>query len=66
MVDKGGDTELTVRDKDGNVCPLKYLQISEAKEMLGIYLAPDGNDKTQFSHLKKKIKNGSISCPLAV
>ena len=56
MINVGGDETLTVRDKEGKVCPLKYLQVSEAKEMLGIYLAPDGNDRTQFLHLKKKIK----------
>ena len=55
MVDAGAEEELTVRDKDGNICPLTYLRVSESKEMLGIFLAPDGNDKAQLKKLKSKV-----------
>ena len=40
---------MKVQDKDNNWGTLKHLQVTEAKKMLGVYLAPNGDD----SHQKK-------------
>ena len=45
---------LQVRDKDNKICNLQYTQASAAKEMVGVHLAPDGNEKAQLEALKKK------------
>ena len=42
--------QLSLLWKDGNICPLTYLRVSEPKEMLGLFLAPDGNDKAQLKN----------------
>ena len=36
-------------------CPLHQLDADTAQETLGVYLAPDGNERTQIRHLKSKI-----------
>ena len=45
---------IQVRDKDNTICQLDYLQCSEAKEMVGVHLAPDGNQKAQIKALREK------------
>ena len=45
---------LTCRDKDGVRQELKFIPANQAVEMLGVYLAPDGNNKAQFGKMKKQ------------
>ena len=54
--DAGKDKVLQVRDKDNTVESLKYLSFSESKEMVGVFLAPDGNQKEQWRALNMKAK----------
>ena len=51
----GRDKDLSVRDKDNNVQSLGYSLASEAKEMVGVHLAPDRNEKAQLQALKGKL-----------
>ena len=46
--------KLSARDKDNDRVELKYLPPSEAKKMLGVYLAPDGNNDQQVIKMKEK------------
>ena len=46
--------DLTCKDKDGQRQHLQYLSAEKAKEMLGVFLAPDGNNRTQIKEMKKK------------
>ena len=50
----GRDKELRVRDKDNKVRNLEYSLASEAREMVGVHLAPDGNEKAQLQVLRAK------------
>ena len=52
--DAGLQLELKVRDKDNKIWNLKYSKRTEAKEMVGVRLAPDGNEKGQLKALKDK------------
>ena len=47
---------MTVKDAKDNTLPMEILPPHQAKEMLGVRLAPDGNHKEQFNSLKKKMK----------
>ena len=47
---------LTVKDEANKVHNIEMLLPHEAKEMLGVRLAPDGNQKQQFSATKMKLK----------
>ena len=65
--DEGVDQRLTVRNKDGQVENLKYLTCDVAKEMLGVYIAPNGAQTKQAMEMRKKaaqwglhIKAGSL------
>jgi hypothetical protein len=40
--------QLRVRGCDGNVTALERLSVSDARRTLGVKLAPDGNDQSQF------------------
>ena len=51
---KGPAGELTTRDKTGRRHVLPYLEVGEAKEMVGVHLAPDGNQDKQVEELAKK------------
>lgn len=53
---KGLQYELTTRDKEGRRQRLKYLEVSEAQEMVGVFLAPDGSQNTQAEELRKKAR----------
>ena len=55
-VSAGEDLELKVRDKSNKECKLKYMKHNEAKEMVGVHLAPDGNHKAQLKALTDKVK----------
>ena len=45
---------LSAKDKDNNRIQLEYLAPNIAKEMLGVNLAPDGNNEKQVQILKEK------------
>ena len=51
---QGHQFDLKVRDKTGEEQIIKYLPCDVAQEMLGIYIAPDGNHHTQFDVMRKK------------
>ena len=51
--DAGESKVIEVRDKDNKICQLEYLKCSEAKEMVGVHLAPNGNQKAQINALQK-------------
>ena len=57
--DAGVDRTLQVRDKDGVFNELKYLPLSTAKKMVGVFLAPDGNQTTQLKELRTKASTWS-------
>ena len=46
--------ELNVKNGDGLRCPLSRLAPSEARRMLGVYLAADGNNTTQVKEMRIK------------
>ncbi|GFH50742.1 hypothetical protein CTEN210_07218 [Chaetoceros tenuissimus] len=50
-----GDAELSVLDKNGNRCTLDRLQCKEAAEMLGVWMAMNGDRSTQIEILQKKV-----------
>ena len=41
------DVYISVKDVNGDLQQLKQLASSEAQEMLGVWLAPDGNNKNR-------------------
>ncbi len=45
---------LTVRDKNNQRGPLQHLESDTAMEMLGVFLAPDGNNTAQIKKMKDK------------
>ena len=47
------DLDLIATDSDGELVSLKRLRCNQAAEMLGIWLAPDGNKQKVISVLKK-------------
>ena len=47
------DVELKVRDKTGTQKVLQRLRHDDSKEMVGVVLAPDGNNKGQVGKLRK-------------
>lgn len=59
---------LTALDKDNNRRSLKMQQPHQALKMLGVHLAPDGNDNKQYRYMFKKalqlgqyMKNGFVT-----
>ena len=48
------DHILTAEDKNNNRVAMKMKQSNEALKMLGVHLAPDGNQKEQFRYMYKK------------
>ena len=65
--DEGHCLGLEVRNRDGVTEKLKYLTCDIAKEMLGVYIAPDGNQSKQMEVMRKKavtwgnyMKEGSL------
>ena len=52
--DAGEAKVVEVRDKDNEIWQLKYLRCSKAKEMVGVYLAPKGNQNDQIKALRDK------------
>ena len=45
-------------NKAGKIVPLQYIKATEAISILGIYLAPDDNNKYQVKYMNKKSTNG--------
>jgi len=56
LSDKGEGLDLVAHDKDENELSLTYLMSSEAQQMLGVYLAPNGQLTTQLNYMLKKSK----------
>ncbi len=54
MIDASTNRSLVVRDKDQQFHNLQSLNPSQAREMLGVYLAPDGNEKEALRQLQNK------------
>ena len=50
---KTDEMDLVATTKDGQQVSLKYMLSHQAMSMLGVYLAPDGNNKDQIKHLRK-------------
>ena len=44
---------VTGPNKDGDNVELKFVKAETAQKMLGVYLAPDRNDKKQIQEMKK-------------
>ena len=70
--DTGNQFDLKVRNKDGVEESLQYLPSKVAKEMLGVFLAPNGDSTAQIAHMKKKsntwashIKSGNLATDVA-
>jgi hypothetical protein len=51
------DAELSAKDKDDIRTPLAYLEASEAQQMLGVHLSPDGNNDAQYEVMLEKKKH---------
>ena len=47
------DVCLSVKDSGGNLQQLKQLAADEAQKMLGVWLAPDGNNKKQVEEMRR-------------
>ena len=61
IVDAADDKELFVRNKNGIEEKISLLSCAEAKEMLGVYLTPNGNEDKQKTEMKKKSENWGLS-----
>ena len=48
--------DLNCKDKNGERQHLQYIKPDQAQEMLGVFLAPDGNNTQQIKEMKKKTK----------
>ena len=48
-----GDAEIKVMNAEGSREKLEILEVDEAKRMLGVFLAVDGNNKTQVEEMRK-------------
>ena len=55
MIDASVGKKLLVRDKDLRMNKLTQLPPSTAKEMLGVFLAPDGNEKRALQHINNQV-----------
>jgi hypothetical protein len=51
------DIRLSSKDKDDVRTELQYLESHEAQKMLGVHLAPDGNNNAQFNVMLNKTKH---------
>ena len=59
MVDAGNKHTLKVRDKNKVMQTINYLPNDTAKEMLGVFLAPNGNQNEQIVQLRNKSSDWS-------
>ena len=50
------EAPMTVKNEREVVHNIETLQASQAKEMLGVQLAPDGNQKAQYEAMKKRMR----------
>jgi hypothetical protein len=48
---------LALKDHQQHVLPLTRLEVSEAQETIGLWIAMDGNQTAQFAAIKKLIQN---------
>ena len=61
------DVDIAIKDVNGNTVELKQLAANEAQKMLGVWLAPDGNNDKQVVEMRKttvkwaeKVRTGCI------
>ena len=61
------DVYISVKDMNGELQQLKQLASDEAKKMLGVWLAPDVNNKKQIMEMREvtvkwaeKVRTGAI------
>ena len=55
-VKENNSFHLTTKDANNNTETIKYLQPQTAQEMLGVHIAPDGNNKAQVQSLKQRAR----------
>ena len=48
-----GEAIVSITDLEGNNANLQILEPHEAKKMLGVFLAMDGNNVTQIAHMRR-------------
>ena len=53
------EAQFTVKDAQQNIKPLTLTPPTEAKETLGVFLAPDGSHSEQINYLRSKVLNWS-------
>jgi len=46
------DVDITVKNGEGIRCSLSRIKPNEANQMLGVYLAADGNNTTQVKEMR--------------
>ena len=49
------DLRFTVHDSNLTRCPLNLVHPNSAKETLGVFLSPSGNESAQITYLKSKV-----------
>ena len=54
--DESSDRVITVKDCNGTRGMVTKLKASEAKEVVGVWIAPDGSNTVQLQHTREKIK----------
>ena len=64
--DAGNDLDLVAKDTSGNIVSLKRLHCHESSKMLGVWIAPDGNQVKLIEELKKIPWNGAIKQKWAI
>ena len=50
------DVTVSIKDLEGNVETLKQLAVDEAQKILGVWLAPDGNNNKQIEEMMSVIE----------
>ena len=62
------DAELLIKDFEGHSKTLRLLEPTESQKMLGVWLAPDGNNRRQIEEMRlvstkwsEQIRTGAIS-----
>jgi len=61
------DVTISIKDTDGELKELTQLAADEAQKMLGVWLAPDGNNEKQVEEMRattvawaEKVRTGAI------
>ena len=64
--DAENELDLVAKDTSGNIVSLKRLYCHESSKMLGVWIAPDGNQVKLIEDLKKIPWNGAIKQKWAI